>query len=244
MPVLHVIAKFFRRAVPENDPDYGASEGARVSRQRSTEDLRRTLVDLVYGEMEADMLRKTAADPSSSMSAKSNMSLGVALTSNKIKSLQRDTMIAMINAASSYPGYFIANALRKDSDMAEDETQVRDVALFFDVLRKSGSKPAYYGTALSRLRSITKTDDLSLVMNANPEYARAMLRLVLHFTTKFEGPLDMDPALRKMLNETPEKADDIISYAEDRGIGNLESITHEALKNWLNTTTPLRNGSL
>jgi hypothetical protein len=214
-----------------------------ASMQRSTEDLRHTLIDLVHGEMKEDMLRRIAADPSDTTRARNNMSLGVTLTNNKIERLQRDTMLAILKAA-EHPGYFIANALRKDSGMAENETQVRDVALFFDVLRKSGTEPSYYGTALSRLRSITKADDLALLMHSHPEYARSALRLVLHFTTKFGGPLDMDPALRAMIKEAPEAADDIISYAEHRGIGGLESITHEALVGWQNTTTPLRDGAL
>ena len=243
MSILNSITKLFRRELPESAPALDVPENLPVSRQRSTEDLQRTLVDLVHGEMEAYMLHQTAADPSRSRRAQSNMDLGVSLTKNKIEALQRDTMIAMIKAA-AHPGYMVANALRKDSGMAENETQIRDVALFFDVLRKGGLKPHYYGTALSRLRSITKTDDLSLVMNANPEYARAMLRLVLHFTTKFAGPLDMDPALREMLQETPGQADAIIAYAQQRGIGDLESVTFEALTDWQNTTAPLRDGAL
>lgn len=214
-----------------------------ASMERSTEDIRHTLTDLMHHQMKEDMLRRIAAAPSDTKFARTNMSLGVALTEGKIDKLQRDTMIAMLKAA-EHPGYSIANALRKDSGMAENETQVRDVALFFDVLRKSGTEPVYYGTALSRLRSITKTDNLALLMHVYPEYARAILRLVLHFTTKFGGPTDMEPTLHSMVKEAPETADDIISYAKDRGITALESITREALTNWQDTTAPLRDGAL
>lgn len=210
---------------------------------RSTEDIRHTLIDLMHHRMKENMLRSVAADPSKADHARNNMNLGVALTKNKIQSLQRDTMLAMLKAAER-PGYSIANALRKDSGMAENETQVRDVALFFDVLRKSGTEPAYYGTALSRLRSITKTDNLALLIHVHPEYARAVLRLVLNFTTKFGGPTDVEPTLHSLLKESPETADDIIAYAGDRGITGLESITREALMDWQATTTPLRDGAL
>lgn len=239
--MLNSIKRLFGLEVPESIP---VKVEPPASRQRSTEDLRNTLSDLMHHQMKEDMLRRVATNPADPDRAQNNMELGVALTKGKIKNLQRDTMIAMIKAAEQHPAYFVANALRKDSNMAENETQIRDVALFFGVLRKSKTEPSYYGTALSRLRSITKADDLFVLMNTSPEYARSVLRLVLHFTTKFGGPLDMDPALRTMLKKTPEKADDIISYATHRGIGDLESITFEALTNWENTATPLRDGAL
>jgi hypothetical protein len=241
MEMLNKITKMFRRGVADTEPINSEPDGWR---QRSTEDLRHTLTDLMHSQMQANMLRKISADPSVSNNAQQHMSLGVALTKVKIEKLQRDTMIAMIRNAAAHPGYFVANALRKDSGMAENETMVRDVALFFDVLRKSGTEPAYYGTALSRLRSITKADNLFLLMNASPEYAHSVLRLVLHFTNKFGGPLDMDPALRAMVKDAPETADAIIAYAEQRDITNLEPITGEALLNWQKMTPPLRDGAL
>lgn len=240
MGFLESIAKLLRGSVAVTSPIAAEPAGWEL---RSTEDIRHTLTDLMHGQMEAYTLRTIAANPSGATRAQNNMNLGVALTKNKIEALQRDTMIAMINAAKK-PGYIIANALRKDSGMAENETQVRDVALFFDVLRKSGTKPAYYGTALSRLRSICKTDNLFLLMNTDAEYARAMLRLVLHFTTKFEGPLHMDPALRSTMQSLPETENDIIAYADQRGVTSLESITGSALLEWQNTTPPLREGAL
>lgn len=240
MEMLNKITKLFRRESTETAPVYTEPP---ASRQRSTEDLRHTLADLVHGEMQADMLRKISVDPSIEKRARSNMGLGVALTKSKIENLQRDTMIAMIKAA-EHPRYIVANALRKDSGMAANETEIRDVALFFDVLRASGTEPAYYGTALSRLRSISKTDNLFLLMNDSPEYARSVLRLVLHFTTKFGGPLDMDPALRAMVKDAPATADEIITYAEQQGVTSLESISGEALLNWQKMTPSLRDGAL
>lgn len=214
--------------------------------KRSTEDLRNTLGDLAYREMEAGMKRRIAANPddaSVKIRAQGNMSIGVSSTKRKIEGLQRDTLLAMLKAAEN-PRYFITTALRKDSNMAENEAQVRDVALFYDILLGSKLQPAYYGTALSRLRSVTGVDDPNALMFTNPDYARAVLRLVIHFTTEFYGPLDMNHELREALKKQPEMTDEIIAYASQRSIKELESVTLEALSEWKAASTPLRDGAL
>lgn len=213
-------------------------------KQPSTYELRMCLSNLAEIERDETYARDLASitERSERTHKLAHLNLGLTLTDRAIEGYNRDTLLAVLEAA-KHPSYSLINTMRGDGK----EAHVRSAALFFGAMEQLGIKRRRRSLCLMNLSLMTGASDVSALHRRSPEGAEALLRVVHYVMGDAVSLTESDPMradLREMVMNHPEKADALIEFIDQRGMS-LADLHPQVFLDAMNTRTQsMRDGVL